>query len=136
MRLGTHGGLIFHTIGQRQGLGLGGRAGYPDAPWYVAAKDLQRNALIAVQGREHPLLVSASFSTEPPTWLAPDQPRALRCGVQVRHRQRAVPCSLEWHAGGGRVVPASPLRGVAPGQYAAFYADEECLGGAVIRAAA
>ena len=136
VRLGSHAGLMFHTIGQRQGLGLGGRAGYPDAPWYVAAKDLERNALIVVQGREHPRLAAASFTTESPAWLAPGQPPALSCAVQVRHRQREVPCSLEWHGGGARVVPASPLHGVAPGQYAAFYADEECLGGALIRAAA
>jgi tRNA-specific 2-thiouridylase len=132
--LGTHTGLVFHTIGQRQGLGIGGRAARAATPWYVAAKDVARNALIVVQGHDHPLLTASSFTTSPVAWLAPEPPARLACGVQVRHRQADVACVLEWAASGARVRPERPIRAVAPGQYAAFYAGEECLGGAVITA--
>ena len=134
--LGTHAGLMFHTIGQRQGLKVGGRAGRSAAAWYVAAKDARRNALIAVQGHDHPRLQATGFTTEALAWLAPTPPPRLACGVQVRHRQDDVPCSVDWDAAGGQVQLATPLRGVAPGQYAAFYSGDECLGGAVISAAA
>jgi tRNA-specific 2-thiouridylase len=133
-RLGTHAGLMFHTIGQRHGLGIGGRVERAAAPWYVAAKDVARNALVVVQGNAHPLLTASSFATGPVGWLAPEPPARLACGVQVRHRQADVPCVLEWHASGARVRPERPIRAVAPGQYAAFYAGEECLGGGVITA--
>jgi tRNA-specific 2-thiouridylase len=134
-RLGTHAGLAFHTIGQRRGLGIGGAAGHGESAWYVAAKDATRNALIAVQGRDHPLLSVGSFRTGEVAWLAPGQPQPLDCGVQVRHRQADVPARVAWDPAGARVVPEAPLGGVAPGQYAAFYQGEECLGGAMITAA-
>ena len=134
-RLGSHDGLMYHTIGQRQGLKIGGLAHHAAQPWYVAGKDLARNALIVVQGHNHPRLQSVAFSTGPIAWLsAPPAPTAeLR--VQVRHRQAATPCRLELGASGARVVLGAALRGVAPGQHAAFYAADECLGGGVIVAA-
>jgi tRNA-specific 2-thiouridylase len=131
-RLGTHGGLMFHTIGQRQGLGIGGQRARSGEPWYVAAKDARRNALIAVQGHDHPLLQSRQFTTGPVRWLGAPPPPELECGVQVRHRQAAVPARVRWSADGALLTLATPMRAVAPGQYAAFYRDDECLGGAAI----
>ena len=131
-RLGLHDGLAFHTIGQRQGLKVGGRAGYPEAPWYVAAKDLARNALIVVQGHEHPLLMASAFEVEDLCWLAAPAGTTLDCGVQVRHRSGDVPCRLEIDATRVSVTPHRPIRALAVGQYAAFFAGPECLGGGVV----
>ncbi len=130
-RLGTHDGLMYHTIGQRQGLKIGGLARHSGMPWYVAAKDVARNALVVVQGHDHPLLQTRAFTTGPVAWLR-GAPAAGALAVQVRHRQAAVPCELKLTAAGADIHLSMPLRGVAPGQHAAFYAGEECLGGAVI----
>ena len=134
-RLGWHDGLMYHTIGQRHGLKIGGLAHHTAQPWYVAGKDMARNVLIVVQGHDHPRLQSVAFSTGPIAWLSPPPAPGTALRVQVRHRQAAVPCRLTPVDGGARVELATPLRGVTPGQYAAFYADDECLGGGAIVAA-
>jgi tRNA-uridine 2-sulfurtransferase len=131
--VGEHTGLMFHTVGQRGGLGIGGRKDRPDLPWYVAGKDLERNALIVVQGAEHPLLSQSHLSTEPVQWLV-DEPAATFEGeVQIRHRQTPVPATIHWTAAGATIALHQPVRGVAPGQYAALYRGDDCLGGAPIR---
>ncbi len=130
--LGTHVGLVHYTPGQRQGLGLGGRAGAAEQPWYVAAKDVGRNALVVVQGHDHPRLLCASFDVGPSHWIGPAPALPLGCRVQVRHRQADVPCRLVAAREGATVELEAPLRAVAPGQYAVFYVGDECLGGAVI----
>jgi tRNA-specific 2-thiouridylase len=131
-RLGTHAGLAFHTIGQRQGLKIGGRRAASGDAWYVAAKDARRNALIAVQGHDHPLLQSRGFATGPIAWFERPAAEEFDCGVQVRHRQAAVAARVRWGADGATLSLATPLRAVAPGQYAALYRGDECLGGAPI----
>jgi len=133
--VGEHRGLAFYTLGQRGGLGLGGRAGAAAAPWYVAAKDAARNALIVVQDQDHPLLLSGAFEVGAVHWLrAPAAPR-IECAVKTRYRQADLRCSVTPGAGGGaRVTLAAPARAVTPGQYAVFYAGDECLGGGVITA--
>ncbi len=131
--LGEHRGLALYTLGQRSGLGLGGRAGAAEAPWYVAAKDTDRNALIVVQDHDHPLLMSESFIVEDPHWLVAPDETELECAVKTRYRQNDLPCTLRpersgrWH-----VTLSRPARAVTPGQYAVFYADDLCLGGGVI----
>ncbi len=132
--LGRHDGLMFYTLGQRQGLGIGGRRDAGDAPWYVAAKDSATNELIVVQG-DHPLLYSRELLTGPPSWIG-TPPRfrdGMRCTARVRYRQEDQGCRVT-AAGDGRlqVVFDSRQRAVAPGQYAVFYDGERCLGGAVI----
>ncbi|HEY0766922.1 MAG TPA: tRNA 2-thiouridine(34) synthase MnmA [Steroidobacteraceae bacterium] len=132
-RLGTHGGLAFYTLGQREGLGIGGRQGHPQQAWYVAAKDGARNTLIVVQGHDHPLLSSDALITGAWHWLAPPRREAFRCSVKVRYRQADQPAVLEPRADGtARVLFEQPQRAVTPGQYAVAYEGERCLGGAVI----
>jgi tRNA-uridine 2-sulfurtransferase len=132
-RLGRHEGLAFYTLGQRAGLRIGGRAGGAGQPWYVAAKNAERNALVVVQGHDHPLLASSALTTGPWHWLAPPRQAALRCTVRVRYRQHDQEALLEPLPDGSmRIVFAQPQRAVTPGQYAVAYEGERCLGGAVI----
>ena len=131
--VGEHRGLAFYTLGQRSGLGLGGRRGASEAPWYVAAKDVQRNALVVVQDHDHVLLQSDSFSVADLHWLSPPAEAQFACSVKTRYRQRDLPCHINLRADGSvQVTLQSPARAVTPGQYAVFYADERCLGGGVI----
>lgn len=135
--VGEHGGLERYTIGQRSGLGIGGRRGGAGSPWYVAAKDLARNALVVVQGDDHPALACTGLRTAAAHWIAGAAPAAaFECTVKLRYRQRDLPCRVTTGDGGLRVRFDSPERGAAPGQYAVFYRGEECLGGAVIEAVA
>ena len=135
--IGEHTGLMFYTIGQRQGLGIGGMADASDAPWYVAGKRLQDNVLVVVQG-EDPLLYSNRILTAAPSWIgpAPDglpSEGGLECCVKVRYRQPDQECTVKPLPGDKLEVRfAKPQRAVAPGQYAVFYDGERCLGGAVI----
>ena len=134
--IGDHDGLMYYTLGQRQGLGIGGRADSNDAPWYVAGKDLDRNVLIAVQGTEHPLLYSRELTSAPVMWVAL-QPPALpaRLTAKTRYRQPDQACTVS-DAGEGRVhvVFDEPQRAVTPGQSVVFYDGPVCLGGAPIEA--
>jgi len=126
--------LAFYTLGQRQGLGIGGMQNFAAAPWFVADKDITRNVLIAVQGHDHPLLWSAGLATEKVHWLRQPAHQQFECGVKTRYRQPDVPCAVELHADGTASVRfRSPVWAVTPGQYAVFYSGDECLGGGVIR---
>jgi tRNA-uridine 2-sulfurtransferase len=132
-RLGEHRGLAFYTLGQREGLQIGGRPGRAELPWFVARKDAARNALIAVQGHDHPLLLSAALTTGPMHWLSEPRGRPFPCSVKVRYRQADQAALLEPAADGGtRIAFEAPQRAVTPGQYAVVYDGDRCLGGAVI----
>ena len=131
--LGMHDGLAFYTLGQRAGLHIGGRCGRAPAPWYVAAKDGARNALIVVQGHDHPLLASRALATGAWHWLAPPRRQPFNGAVKVRYRQSDQAARLEPRADGSmHAVFEEPQRAVTPGQYAVAYEGERCLGGAVI----
>lgn len=135
--IGEHQGLAYYTIGQRQGLGIGGVTGKAEAPWFVAHKDPVRNALILVQGHDHPLLMSKGLDGGAPHWIAA-APSAVpfACRLRTRHRQALEDCTLtELRDDRCRVHFAHPQRAVTPGQAAVFYRGEECLGGAVIERA-
>jgi tRNA-uridine 2-sulfurtransferase len=132
--LGRHQGLMYYTLGQRQGLGIGGRHDAGAEPWYVAGKDLSRNVLIVVQGHDHPALFSSRMDVEQLTWVsaAPSQ-STLQCTAKVRYRQADQVCTVTLAEDGAcHVEFDKPQRAVTPGQYAVFYTGEECLGGGVI----
>jgi len=131
--LGEHRGLMYYTLGQRQGLGIGGRAQRDEAAWYVAAKNLERNALLVVQGHDHEALLASSLSTEAVHWLAPVAQR-FRCTVKTRYRQPDQDCEIERRGDSAVVRFDRPQRAVTPGQFAVFYDGDACLGGAIIAA--
>jgi tRNA-specific 2-thiouridylase len=135
--IGRHHGLMFHTIGQRQGLGIGGNRDSSGQPWYVARKDTATNVLYVVQGGEHPALYARGLRAGRLHWIAGHPPAApYRCTARIRHRQ-ALQESLLLPAGNGNcsVLFDAPQRAIAPGQSVVFYRDEECLGGAIIEQA-
>ena len=134
-RLGEHMGLAYYTIGQRQGLGIGGVSGRPEAPWFVAAKDRAGNRLIVVQGRDHPQLLRREVTVTDLHWILGRPPGILPFGCQarLRHRQPLQACHLTWLAGQrGGLCFVDPQRAVAPGQSAVLYLEGECLGGGLI----
>jgi tRNA-uridine 2-sulfurtransferase len=131
--LGTHQGLAFYTLGQREGLHIGGRRGHAEQPWYLAAKDTARNALIVVQGHDHPRLFSNVILTGALHWLSAARAEPFRCAVKVRYRQADQPALLEpLPDGTARIRFEQPQRAVTPGQFAVIYDGSRCLGGAVI----
>jgi tRNA-specific 2-thiouridylase len=139
--LGTHVGLSFYTLGQRQGLGIGGVKGRADAagehaPWFVARKDLQRNALVVVQGHEHPALQYASLVADDLSWVAGMPPAPGRYAAKTRYRQADAACVLSLRDATLRLDFDDPQWAVTPGQSAVLYDGERCLGGGVIASAA
>ena len=135
-RLGEHQGLMYHTMGQRQGLGIGGLANHEHAPWYVVEKDLARNVLLVAQGKDHPALFKSTLFTNDIFWISGEEPiLPMQVRAKVRYRQADQLCSVERHAEGYRVVFDEPQRAITPGQSVVFYQDELCLGGGVIEGA-
>lgn len=131
--VGRHRGLAFYTLGQRGGLEIGGRSGAREDAWYVAAKDLARNQLVAVQGHDHPLLTSRALATGPCNWLVHPGTPEFESRIKVRYRQADQACQATLGADGAiRVRFAEPQRAVTPGQFAVLYDGDRCLGGGVI----
>lgn len=134
--IGQHHGLMYHTIGQRQGLGIGGMKNAADDPWYVLAKDLARNVLVVGQGNQHPRLFSRALLASEIFWVNPlDFPLPQRLTAKVRYRQSDQACTLEKTAEGFRILFDEPQRAVTPGQSVVLYDGEICLGGGVIESA-
>ncbi len=133
--VGEHGGLAFYTIGQRQGLGIGGRQDSAGSAWYVTGKDIERNTLRVVQGGDHPALFRSELRCTDLNWITPPTEPVLHCTAKIRYRQEDARCTVRLTESGSCDVRfEEPQRAVAPGQFAVFYAGEVCLGGGVIAA--
>jgi len=140
--IGQHAGLMYHTIGQRQGLGIGGVKGASEEPWFVARKDLTRNVLVVVQGTDHPLLFTNHLIAQQAHWINPlplnttgAPSLSFKCTAKNRYRQEDQTCSVSVLGDGTLdVLFDIPQRAVTPGQSVVFYHDDICLGGAVIEA--
>lgn len=133
--IGEHQGVMYYTLGQRNGLGIGGRHGAGGEAWYVVGKDVAANVLYVAQGGENHWLYSQRLRTEAPTWVAGAAPSAeFRCTARTRYRQTDQGCSVRVLADGLEVRFDEPQRAVTPGQSVVFYDQEVCLGGAVISA--
>lgn len=134
--IGEHQGLMFYTLGQRKGLGIGGLRDHDDNPWYVVDKDLDNNRLIVAQGASHPRLMSHGLLARQLHWVDRQPRRApFRCTVKTRYRQADIPCEVTpLDDDTIRVTFDQPVAAVTPGQSAVFYQDAICLGGGVIEA--
>ncbi|MBU3023088.1 tRNA 2-thiouridine(34) synthase MnmA [Aestuariibacter sp. A3R04] len=134
VEIGEHEGLMYHTLGQRKGLHIGGLAQYGDEPWYVVDKDVERNVLIVGQGADHPRLYSKGLLAKQLHWVdRVPLNGTLRAVVKTRYRQTDIPCSLT--AVGEDLVEVcfdKPQKAVTPGQSAVFYHGDVCLGGGII----
>ena len=136
--LGQHHGLMFHTIGQRKGLGIGGRKDDSGEAWFVIAKDIEKNILYVAQGNNHPLLFSSTLTADKPHWISGKTPRwPLHCHAKIRYRQPDQACTVTILDHGNdqqslQVCFEEPQRAISPGQSIVFYQDDECLGGAII----
>ena len=141
--LGRHVGLSFYTLGQRQGLGIGGvkekgaqRGGGEHAPWFVARKDLANNTLYVVQGHDHPWLLSHEVSVDDLSWVAGQPPAPGTLAAKTRYRQTDAPCDLHYPAPQTLALHFPDAQwAVTPGQSAVLYQGDVCLGGGVIAAA-
>lgn len=133
--LGRHQGLMFHTIGQRQGLGIGGMRQCSGEPWYVAGKDLQANRLIVVQGKNHPALLRSSLQASDLHWISATAPAVpFECSARIRYRQADQACEiLDYGENSCDVRFTVPQRAVTPGQAIVFYQGDACLGGGTIQ---
>ncbi len=133
-KVGTHHGSAYYTLGQRKGLGLGGQG----EPWFVVAKDHEKNIVYVERGTDHPALYSRELQAEAPFWVAGSAPmepgQEFECSAKVRYRQTDQPCFARILPDGTLSVRfPEPQRAVTPGQSVVLYQGEECLGGAIIR---
>jgi tRNA-specific 2-thiouridylase len=132
--VGQHEGLMYYTLGQREGLHIGGVKGAEEAPWYVAGKDASRNVLQVVQGHHHPALLQASLVACDLHWVEGEPPKPQRVyAAKTRYRMPDAPCTIEaFDEGRAHIRFAQPQWAVTPGQSLVLYDGEICLGGGVI----
>ena len=140
-KIGQHQGLSFYTLGQRQGLGIGGikekgaqRGGGEHTPWFVARKDMASNTLLVVQGHDHPWLLSAQLQADDLSWTAGKPPVVGQFQAKTRYRQQDAACTLTWTHDNMQLDFPEAQWAVTPGQSAVLYDGEVCLGGGVISA--
>ena len=131
--VGRHDGLMYYTLGQRRGLGIGGRG--DGRSWFVIGKDLENNRLLVAQGEDHPMLYSTRCRAEDVTWIGEAPLReggTLRCSVKFRYRQPDQPAEVTLQDGNLMIHALTPQRAVTPGQSAVLYDGEVCLGGSIV----
>jgi tRNA-specific 2-thiouridylase len=132
--IGKHEGVFYYTLGQRQGLGIGGVKGASDAPWYVVQKNIEENILIVAQDHDHPLLHSHGLTASDINWVADEIPEIpYKCQAKNRYRQADQSCTIEKIENGRYYVNfESSQRAITPGQFIVFYKEDSCLGGGII----
>jgi tRNA-uridine 2-sulfurtransferase len=132
--MGKHDGLMFYTIGQRQGLFIGGQKNSAETPWYVVGKDIAQNILLVAQGHDHPLLYTNELICGNAHWIAGTAPPLpFACTAKIRYRHTDAPCQVTQCANDRyQVTFATPQWGITPGQSIVFYQGNICLGGATI----
>jgi tRNA-uridine 2-sulfurtransferase len=130
--LGQHQGLMYYTLGQRRGLGIGGQRGADEKPWYVVDKDLPARTLWVSQDPLHPNLRQRRLFTGPIHWIGVPPALPLRCSARIRHRHADQHCLASQAGAGLALCFDQPQQAITPGQFVALYLDERCLGGAVI----
>ena len=132
--IAQHSGLMYYTLGQRQGLGIGGVKNAPDEPWYVLDKDLTNNILIVGQGHEHPLMLHNTLEANQLDWCSNQTlTKSIQCRAKTRYRQADQPCHvIPLSDNRIKVVFKQQQRAITPGQSAVFYDGDVCLGGGII----
>ena len=133
IKLGEHQGLMYFTLGQRQGIGIGGVKGRDQSSWYVAHKDQSNNELTVVQGGDNPLLYSEGCYTEDMHWINAELENGSECEVQIRYQSEPIKAKIYKTPFGNKINFHETVSAVTPGQSAVIYQNEECLGGAVIK---
>lgn len=131
-RISEHRGLHLYTVGQRRGLGVGGIAGAPDGPWFVAGKSRDTNTLWVTQDSQHPRLNAARLTAARGDWLIERPEKPFTCRGQVRYRQPAITCHVKPGRDTVEVSFEQPPGAIAEGQYVVFYDHDRCLGAAEI----
>ena len=133
-KMGQHNGLMYYTMGQRQGLGIGGNKDANENPWYVLDKCLTSNTLTVGQGHDHPMLFKSELDAHELHWCSGHPPQSpYSCTAKIRYRQEDQKVTV--HMSGtdtAHVTFDKPVRAITPGQSIVFYSDEQCLGGGVI----
>jgi tRNA-specific 2-thiouridylase len=131
---GEHDGLMYYTMGQRKGLGIGGGHGFKEAPWFVADKDLINNILIVAQGHDHPSLFHQELEADQIHWINEAPLNSLEnISAKIRYRQNDQPCNItELSMNNCKVKFKEPQFAITPGQSIVFYIDNRCVGGAII----
>ncbi len=133
--IGEHQGLMYYTLGQRKGLGIGGRADTDEIPWFVVGKDVASNTLTVAQGHDHPLLLKKGLDASQLHWVSGQAPTDIpfSCHARIRHRQPLQPCEIIYLQGDVcQVTFKDQQRAITPGQSVVFYRNDICLGGGVI----
>lgn len=133
--IGQHEGLMYYTLGQRQGLGIGGLSDAANEPWFVLEKNLHNNELIVGQGEDHPRLYAPGLSAQQLHWIngIPKQ-NAFECSAKIRYRQHDQACTVYYdeHTNTAKIMFAQPQRAITPGQSIVLYTENICLGGGII----
>ncbi len=133
--IGTHNGLMYYTLGQRKGLGIGGLKESDEDPWYVVGKDMRNNILIVAQGHNHPAMFHNTLVASQINWIIDQEPANSKLTAKIRYRQSDQHCTLS-KIGNRRyhISFDQAQRAITPGQSIVFYQDEVCLGGGIIEA--
>lgn len=131
-KIGKHSGLIHYTLGQRKGIGIGGKGS--GEPWFVSGKNLKENKLYAVQGKNHEALFSISLIGEDPSWITSEPNFPIKCTAKFRYRQEDIPVTVEKLSDGDlHIIYDNPVKAVTPGQAAVLYDGDKCLGSSIIK---